>query len=151
MKRWVTAMVLGATVGMLIPERAHAARVPVVINRGQEIFTAGPLPEPVSKIPQLAGYEAAFKCDVMGIFWTYFSISNCHPVAFNGNDFVDEASVSAAVSKTYKESDMKVGVWGRFGWMIFLVLVLAGVAVWVKSFFSGDSDDDDDDAHAEAK
>jgi len=37
------------------------------------------------------------------------------------------------------EADMQRGLWGRFGWMIFALVIVAGAALWLKEKISGSS------------
>jgi hypothetical protein len=120
----LSLLILGLVLSATFPSRAQARRGLVVVNSGQDVFEAGPLPAPYATHPDLVGFQAGYQCDVYGVFWIYFSISNCRPVAFNEatDQYVDAPEVVAAVQAAYQESDMKLGFWK--GYMRYLVLLL---------------------------
>jgi len=128
---------------LLAPASAHAKGIPFIWNTGQETFRTGPLPEPFDKDPELKGFEAGYLCDINGVMWSYFSVSNCKPVAFKGNTFDDEPELAKAIAAKYPESSMDRGIWGRFGWMILALGAVIGAGIWAKEFFTGKGDDDD--------
>ncbi len=132
------------SVVLLVPARAEAAGIPLIYNNGDHVFTAGPLPAPLDKDPQLAGFEAGYMCQVKGIMWSYFSVSDCKPVAFKADTYVDDAAVVQAITAKYSESDMQRGVWGRFGWMLLGLVVVAGALIWLKEKISGTEDEADE-------
>ena len=85
--RLATMKALVVSLGLLLlvlcaPSRAEAKGIPVIYNTGDHAFATGPLPAPLDKDPELAGYEAGYMCQVKGILWSYFSVSDCKPVAF---------------------------------------------------------------------
>lgn len=126
------------------PGTAHAKKgIPLIYNTGQETFVSGPLPAPYDQVPQLAGFEAGYLCDIKGVLWSYFSVSNCKPVAFKGDSYTDEAEIVEAIKAKYPESSMQRGFWGRFGWMLLLGAAVVGGLLALKSFFSGKDEDDD--------
>jgi hypothetical protein len=112
---------------LALPARAEAKGIPLIYNTGEEAFATGPLPAPFDKEPALAGYEAGYLCKIQGVLWSYFSVSECKPVAFKGDSYTDEPELVKAISAQYKESDMQRGVWGRFGWMLLALGVVAGL------------------------
>jgi len=73
-------------------------------------------------------------------------VSECKPVAFQGDRYVESPELSQALSAKYSEADMQRGIWGRFGWLSFALAAAAGLLVWLKAVVTGKSDDDDDDA-----
>ena len=129
---------------LALPARAEAKGIPIIYNTGEEAFPTGPLPAPFDKDPELAGYEAGYLCEIKGVLWSYFSVSNCRPVAFKGDTYSDEPDVVKAITAQYKESDMKRGIWGRFGFMLLGLGVVAGAAIWLKEKITGKSDDDEE-------
>jgi len=131
---------------LLVPGRAEAAGVPLVYNSGDHFFATGPLPAPLDKDAELAGFEAGYLCQVKGVMWSYFSVSDCKPVAFKGDTYVDGPEVVKALSAKYTESDMQRGIWGRFGWMGFAALVVIGGVLWLKEKIKGTSDEADEAA-----
>lgn len=141
---------LGLLMMVFVPARAEAAGIPLVYNTGDHAFATGPLPEPWDKEPQLAGYEAGYLCQVKGVLWSYFSVSDCKPVAFKGDTFIDDPEVVKAITAKYSEADMKRGLWGRFGWMLGALVILAGAAIWLKEKITGQSDDDDSEEKEKA-
>jgi hypothetical protein len=92
-----------------------AAAVPLFYNTGEDIFEAGPLPAPFDQNPEYAGLKAGYKCDVFGLFWAYFWISNCEPVAFQGDKYLAEPDVAAAVAAKYPQDQMQLSPWQKFG------------------------------------
>ncbi len=134
---------LGLLLGLLlVPSRAEAKGIPLIYNTGDQTFATGPLPEPLAKDPQLAGFEAGYLCQVKGILWSYFSVTDCKPVAFKDDTYMDDPEIVQAVTAKYTEADMKRGIWGRFGWMLIALGVLAGAAIWLKEKITGKSDDE---------
>jgi hypothetical protein len=128
-KQLLVALTLTLAV-LAAPSRAEAKGL-LFYNTGEEAFAAGPLPEPFDKVPELAGYEAGYLCSIKGVMWSYFSVSNCRPVAFKGDTYTDEPELVAAISSKYKESDMKKGLWGGYGWMLLLAGAAAGGVIWL--------------------
>jgi len=129
-------MVLGV---LLLPARAEAKGIPLIYNTGEEAFAVGPLPAPFDKEPDLAGYQAGYLCQIKGIMWSYFSVSDCKPVAFKDDTYSDDPELVKAISAKYSENDMQRGVWGRFGWMLMAVGVVAGAGLWLKEKVTGQS------------
>jgi hypothetical protein len=125
---------------VVAPARAEAKGVPFIYNTGEETFATGPLPAPFDKEPELAGYQAGYLCQIKGVMWSYFSVSDCKPVAFKDDTYVDDPEVVKAITAKYSESDMQRGVWGRFGWMLIGLGVVAGAGIWLKEKFTGSSD-----------
>src|SRR3954467_14925081 len=110
--------ILGAILAM--PTRAEAKGL-LIYNTGNETFATGPLPAPFDTNPELAGFQAGYLCQVKGVFWSYYSVSECKPVAFQGDQYVDNPELTQALSAKYSEGDMQRGIWGRFGWLILAV------------------------------
>ena len=129
-------MVLGV---LLLPARAEAKGIPLIYNTGEEAFAVGPLPAPFDKEPDLAGYQAGYLCQIKGIMWSYFSVSDCKPVAFKDDTYSDDPELVKAISAKYSENDMQRGIWGRFGWMLIGVGVVAGAGIWLKEKVTGKS------------
>lgn len=125
-----------------VPARAEAKGIPLIYNTGEEAFPTGPLPAPLDQDPELAGFQAGYLCQIKGVMWSYFSVSDCKPVAFKDDTYTDEPSIVAAITAKYKESDMQRGLWNRFGWMIGALVIAAGAALWLKEKFTGGSSDD---------
>jgi len=137
--------ILGAVLAM--PARAEAKGL-LIYNTGNETFATGPLPAPYDADPQLAGFQAGYLCQVKGVFWSYFSVSECKPVAFQGDKYVESPELTQALSAKYSEADMQRGIWGQFGWLILALGVVAGALIWLKGVITGkgDEDEDEDDA-----
>jgi hypothetical protein len=135
--------ILGAVLAM--PARAEAKGL-LIYNTGNETFATGPLPAPYDADPQLAGFQAGYLCQVKGVFWSYFSVSECKPVAFQGDKYVESPELTQALSAKYSEADMQRGIWGRFGWLILALAAAAGLLIWLKEVITGKSDDDEDEA-----
>lgn len=133
MKSLIWGFVIAVSV-LFMSGRAEAKGIPVIYNTGEEAFETGPLPAPFDKEPQLAGYQAGYLCNIKGILWSYFSVSNCKPVAFKGDSYTDEPELVQAITAKYKESDMKRGIWGKFGWMLLALGVVAGGLIYLKEF-----------------
>jgi hypothetical protein len=122
------------------PREAAAARIPVIYQTGQDAFTCGPLPAPFDQEPELAGFKAAYLCDITGVFWTYFSVRNCKPVAIKGDSYNDNPELVAAIQAKYPESSMTRGVWNHYGWMLMAAVIGLGLILIIKSKLSGDDD-----------
>jgi len=119
------------------PRQAQAAGIPLVYNTGQEAFETGPLPAPFDKDKELDGFQAGYMCDIKGVLWSYYSVTNCKPVAFKGDTYSDEPELVTAITAKYKEADMHRGLWGQFGWMGLAGLATIGAALWVKEKVTG--------------
>lgn len=131
-----------ALVGVFAATQEASAKGGIFIyNTGEKAFECGPLPAPYDAEPELAGYRAGYICDVTGVFWSYFSVRNCKAVAFKGDTYTDQPEIAAAVKAKYSESDMDRGIWGRFGWMLMALAIVAGIALWIKSKVSGNDED----------
>lgn len=117
----VVAGVVGAGLFAVVPE-AHAAKIPIVYNSGEEFFEAGELPAPYNTAPELAGAKAGFICNIQGVLWAYFSISDCRHAAVRGETYFDDAALVAAIKAAYPtEESMKVGFWNKHGiWFVGL-------------------------------
>ena len=131
----VAAVALAAS-----PREASAARIPVIYQSGQDAFPCGPLPEPYDKDPELAGFQAGYMCDITGVFWTYFSVRNCKPVAIQGDRYADAAELTAAIAAKYPESTMKRGLWNHYGWTLMAALIALGAILWIKDKLTGQDD-----------
>jgi hypothetical protein len=136
MAKLALALALGLLISLL-PGTASAKGIPIPYHTGQKAFATGPLPPPFDQEPKLAGFQAGYICDIHGVVWTYFSVSNCKPVAFKDDTYADDPEIVAAITAKYTESDMQRGIWGRFGWMLIALAILAGVALWVKDRITG--------------
>lgn len=143
MKQSIVGLLFALTL-LLLPNRAEAKGIPVIYNTGEEAFEAGPVPAPFDQEPGLAGYQAGYLCSVKGIVWSYFSVSNCKPVAFKGDSYTDEPELVKAITAKYKESDMKLGFWGKFGWMLLALGVVLGGLIYLKELVSGKKETDTD-------
>ncbi|MGC4089192.1 MAG: hypothetical protein QM756_15170 [Polyangiaceae bacterium] len=134
---------LGMVLGVLaLPGRAEARGIPVVWNTGQEVFETGPLPAPYDQVKELSGYRAGYLCNVGGVMWSFYSVKDCKPVAFQGTSYSDEPELVKALTAKYTESDMQRGVWGRFGWMGMIGVIVIGAGIWLKELISGKGDGD---------
>jgi hypothetical protein len=131
---------------LLAPTSAHAKGIPLIYNTGDHAFATGPLPAPLDKDPELAGYEAGYLCQVKGVLWSYFSVSDCKPVAFKGDTYIDDAEVVKAVTAKYTEADMKRGLWEGYGWILLVLGVVAGLLIWLKEKIAGGSDSASEEA-----
>jgi hypothetical protein len=125
---------------------AEAGRGIIIYHSGDDVFPAGPLPEPYSKLQQLKGAEAAFKCSIFGLFWAYFHIWDCKPVAVKGDTYYEDAELAKAVAAKYKQSDMKVGLWTKHGRWVFAAALIGLV---VMGFLGRGKDDDEEDDASE--
>jgi hypothetical protein len=145
MKTIIVSAVLAVTFLVLGAGRAEAAKIPFIYQSGEDIFDCGPLPAPYTgeKTPDGKELRAGYICDITGVFFTYFSVKNCRPVAYSGDAtyMPDEGSaerkeLEALLAKTYPESSMKRGFWNKFGWMIMAGLVVLGIVFAIKDKFS---------------
>jgi hypothetical protein len=105
---------------------AHAAKIPIFYQTGEDIFVAGDgkLPAPFDKHPELTGAQAGYKCDIFGLFGAYIYIKGCAPVAFKGDSFWADPEIATAVGKAHPEDSMQVGAWKKHGrWLLGLVLI----------------------------
>lgn len=121
------------------PSTAHArGKGFFLFNTGQHAFECGPLPAPFDKEPKLTGWKAGYICDITGVFWSYFSVRNCKPAAINGSSYADDPELVTAIKAKYPESSMQRGIWNRFGWIIFAVMILGGVLVTIRGWIKGE-------------
>lgn len=121
MKNWKKALLiptatLALTAAMPAGE-AQAAKIPIVYNSGDDLFVAGDgsLPGDFASIPELAGAQAGYRCDVFGLFGAYFTISKCEPVAFKGDTYWNEPALAKAVATAHPEDTMQIGFWKKHG------------------------------------
>lgn len=114
---------------------AHARRGFAIINTGEDIFESGPLPDAAyagvdpSELAgvkqEMAGWQAGYKCSIVGVFWVYLHMWDCKPVAFKDDSFDDSPEIAQAVEAQYKGS-YSAGFWK--GSMRFVLLALGAVA-----------------------
>jgi hypothetical protein len=133
-------MVIGlALAGLLVAGNASAA--PFVYNYGDDVFVAGDgkIPAPFDAEPDLAGAQAGYKCTVFGLFWAYFWINDCSPVAFKGDTYWEDPELSAAVAAAHPESEMNPGPWQSYGKFPIGLLILGGLGFAGYKKFKGDS------------
>jgi len=102
MKRIIVGLLFALSL-FCLPQQAEAKGIPFIYNTGEEAFATGPIPEPFDKVPELNGYQAGYLCSIKGILWSYFSVSDCKPVAFKGDSYTDESELVKAISAKYKE------------------------------------------------
>jgi hypothetical protein len=116
-----------------------------IYNTGEKIFDCGPLPAPWTEDTyQGKEVRAGYACEITGVFWSYFSVKNCKPVAYvvgedavlTANDADEHTRREAAIKAMYPESSMKRGFWGRFGWMILAGVIALGIIIGIKEKFS---------------
>lgn len=127
MKRLLPAFAVAAILAgaALVPTSAEAKGI-AIINTGEDVFEAGPVPELADATdPQVQRMRAGFKCSVFGVFWAYVHWWGCEPVLFfkdSSDSFTyDNSEVAKAmVTAHYKQSDMKIGFWAGNGRWIFL-------------------------------
>lgn len=139
MKFIVALLFTCVAVVAMTPSQAEAKGI-LIYNTGEKAFECGPLPAPFDKEPELTGHQAGYICNVTGIFWSYFSVRNCRPVAVLGNSYIEDPELGAAIKAKYPESSMKRGIWGKYGWMLLAAIVLGGIVMAIKSKFSGDDE-----------
>jgi hypothetical protein len=122
---------------------AHAAKVPLFYNTGEDIFVAGDgaLPAPFDQEPDLQGAQAGYKCDIFGFFYAYFSVKNCKPVAFKGDTFWDDAELATAIAKAHPEDTMQLGFWKGYGKFPLGLIVLGVVGVVILGKVRGGKDE----------
>jgi hypothetical protein len=135
------SLIVGLLFGLcFMPETAHAKGI-AIINTGEDIFEAGPVPEPffaalapedrVAAQQTLAGWEAGYKCSIIGVFWVYLYMWDCKAVAFKDDTFDDSPELVAAIDATYK-GKYNAGFWkGTMRWVLLAGAVLFGLAVVV--------------------
>jgi hypothetical protein len=121
----------------------------VIYEDGEHIYRAGPLPDSLKDLPELSGYEAGYRCKVLGVFWSEFSVKDCKPVAYNDakRRYTDETEVAEAVAAAYPDSAMERGFWSRYGWMLMLGTFVVLGLFYLVSLFTG-SDEDEEDMEA---
>jgi|GEM_PF-2055377 hypothetical protein len=96
----------------------------IIYHNGDDVFETGPLPAPFDKHAQLKGANAGYMCRVFGVMWAYFHIWNCRPVAVRDDTVWTDKTITEAVAKKYKESEMKVGIWKKHGRWVFALLIV---------------------------
>ena len=141
--RAIGALAVLAFVAVLAhTEQARAGGV-IIYHSGEDVFPAGPLPAPLDEIQLLKGAEAGYKCSIFGLFWAYFHIWGCQPVAVKGNTVYTDPEIGKAVAAKYTESDMKVGLWTKHGRWVFAAIGIVLIIGAIRG--RGDDDDDEDD------
>lgn len=138
--------VLAVAAFAAFPSEAHAGRGILIYNNGKDVFEAGPIPAPFAGDPQLRGYVAAYECDVVGVFWVYFWISGCRPVAYNEDQetIIDDPRLTSAIAGAYTESDKSVGFWKGYMRYVLLLLLVLGGGAWLYEKVTGKSLGGDD-------
>jgi hypothetical protein len=147
-------LLVGATllfVSLGTPSTSYAKGIPFIYNTGQECFATGPLPGDFAKHPDLAGFHAGYLCDIKGVMWSYFSVDQCKPAACQGDTYADDPELVAAVQAAYPESSMKLGIWGRFGWMFIALSAAIGGLLYLKDFLGKSGDDGEESAEKGAR
>lgn len=134
---WIAIASIGIAVS---PRDAAAARIPVIYQTGEDSFVSGPLPAPYDKMPELAGFQAGYLCNITGVFWTYFYVRDCKPVAVNGDTYNASTELAAAIQAAYPESTMQRGLWNHYGWILFAALIALGGFFAIKSAITGEDD-----------
>ena len=128
-------------------EQAHAGGV-IIYHSGEDVFLAGPLPAPLDEIPLLKGAEAGYKCSIFGLFWAYFHIWGCEPVAVKGLTVYTDPQIGKAVAAKYTESDMKVGLWTKHGRWVFAAI---GIVLIIGAIRRRGGDDDEEEEEVESE
>ena len=141
LNRMLATLTLVAGLAAVSATDAHAKGIPFIFNTGEDSFESGPLPAPFDQDPELAGAKAGYVCDIMGVMWAYFKISNCRAGAIRGNDFFTGDELTAAVKAKYPGPT--IGFWNKWGFWLLLVLIVGGVAA-VYLLGRGSSNDDDE-------
>jgi len=148
----VARLLLGSLVaGVLLATASPAEARPkgmVFIQRGEDIFVAGDgsLPPEFAQEPQIAGAQSGYLCNIFGVFWAYFSVDDCKPVVFRGDDYWDDPELAQAVQKAHPQTEMQLGMWQGYGKYPLGLAVLLGLGLVAYSKIKGDDDDDGDDA-----
>ncbi len=148
-----TLVALTAFFMVVLPGNAEARRGGIaVINTGDDVFQVGPLPEPYAANPELAGYQAGYKCEVFGIMWAYLHMWDCTPVAYSEAEetFLEDPELGAAISAMYTESDMQFGLWEGYGRWAFLLLALGAGGYYLYSARKGGDDEEEPSERASA-
>lgn len=115
---------------VLLPSLAHA-KVPFIINTGNEIFEVAPLPAPLKEgDPQLAAWKLGYMCDRFGILWADAWTWNCKLVAYDGNNTYSALpeELRATLASEYPMSKARRGIWNHYG---IVVLVAGAVGLGV--------------------
>lgn len=131
MAKTMTRVALGLLVGAAVLLQAPAAEAGkgfAIINTGEDIFEAGPIPAPFDKQPKLRAMKAGYKCKIFGLFWAYLHTWKCEPVAFVGNSFVRHAALGQAIDSKYKGKH-KGGLWNIHGRWLILLLILGAIVM----------------------
>lgn len=142
---WILAAVLTA----MTPQRAEAAKLPAIVNYGEDIFPVGPLPEDMA-VPEFAGYQVGMKCSVVGLFWIYLHTWECMPVIYSEaeDSFLDDPELNAILAERYSKSDMQMGFWkGQMRWVLLGILGL-GIFFGLRNRGGGDDEGEGEAAAA---
>lgn len=127
-KRFWVVVALGLILSFFWAETAEAKGI-FIYNSGEDVFATGPIPAPFDAEPDLQGFQAGYKCSIIGLFWAYFYTWDCKAVAFredsaNSFTYIDDPDLSAAIAAQYPESAMQMGFWTKHGrWILLLVIV----------------------------
>lgn len=127
MGRVALGILMGLSLLLQSPE-AEAKRGFAIINTGEDIFEAGPIPAPFDQNAKLKPMKAGYKCKIFGVFWAYLHTWKCEPVAFIGNSFVRHADLGKAIDAKYKGKH-KGGLWNMHGRWLFLLLIIGMIAM----------------------
>lgn len=123
---------------------AHARRGVAVINTGEDMFPAGPLPEPYDQAAELQGFQAGYRCSIFGVFWMYATWWDCKPVAVNmeAESYIDDAELVTAIAAKYTEADIQAGFWkGTMRWLLLgILLLIGGFFAWAAFSSAGESE-----------
>lgn len=118
---------------------AHARRGFAILNTGEDIFASGPIPDAAfadvdpadlaQAKQEMAGWQAGYKCSIIGVFWVYFHMWDCKPVAFLEDSFDDSPEIAKAVEAQY-HGDYSAGFWkGGMRWVLLAGAAVVGVVV----------------------
>lgn len=117
-------MTMGAvSLFVLLPSLAHA-KVPFIINTGNEIFEVAPLPAPLKEgKPQLAAWKLGYMCDRFGILWADVWTWNCKIVAYDGDKTYSDLpeELRSSFESQYPMSKAQRGLWNHYGIVIIAV------------------------------
>lgn len=101
-----------------------------------------PLPDPYDQVPELKGFQAGYRCSIVGVFWMYATWWDCKPVAVNtdADSYIDDAELVAAIGAKYTEKDIQAGFWkGTMRWVLLgIVLLMVALIAW--GAITGDGD-----------